>query len=74
MSTASAARGQKIATTSTAVRLSKEQRQELAAALQIDIKFVPEELGVFGVPRSSGSKTGMPVDRAGQFAPALIVM
>jgi len=64
----------KIETTSTAIRLSDEQRQALATALEIDVKFVPAELGVLGVPRRSGSLLGMPVDKAGQFAPALIIM
>ncbi len=61
--------------TSTAVRLSQEQRELLAAALHIDVKFVPDELGVLGVPRGDGTPAaGIPVDRAGQFAPAMMIM
>lgn len=61
--------------TSTAVRLSQEQRKELASALRIDLKFVPEEISVLGVPRGASElRTGIPMDRAGQFSPALVLM
>lgn len=66
--------GQQVGAAATAVRLSEEQRQQIAAALNIDVKFVPEELAVLGVHREAGRHTGVPVDRAGQFAPALVVM
>jgi hypothetical protein len=63
-----------VATTSTAVQLTPEQRELLAKALQIDVKYVPDKLGVLGVPRAQGPRTGIPVDRVGQFAPAMLVM
>lgn len=66
--------GQQVGAAATAVRLSEEQRQQIAAALSIDVKFVPEELAVLGVQRGAGQRLGVPVDRAGQFAPALVVM
>lgn len=61
-------------TTSTAIQLSDEQRNQLAAALHIDVKFVPEQLGIMGVSRNLGPRAGIPVDRVGQFAPAMVMM
>jgi hypothetical protein len=62
-----------VGTSSASVRLSDEQRQALASALSIDVKFVPAELGVVGIPRNLGPRAGIPTDRAGQFAPALMM-
>lgn len=63
-----------LGTISTAVQLTSEQRQALADALQIDAKFVPKEIGVLGISKSAGPRAGIPVDRSGQFAPAMVMM
>ena len=65
--------GRSIDTTATSIQLTDAQQKEFASALGIDVKYVPSELGVLGVSRNT-RPTGIPVDRAGQFAPALILM
>lgn len=59
---------------SASVQLTPEQRQALAAALKIDIAFVPQELGVLGVPETQARTMGMLKDMRGRFAPSLVML
>ena len=59
---------------STKIKLTDQQRSELAQTLGIDSKFVPHELGVVGLPRDSVHTMGLPETMRAKFSPALIMM
>ncbi|WP_437528604.1 hypothetical protein WME79_45990 [Sorangium sp. So ce726] len=57
----------------TKITLTDQQRSELASALNIDVQYVPQELGVVGIPRDEARLMGIPEDMKGRFSPALIM-
>ncbi|NVD73483.1 hypothetical protein HUX88_23510 [Duganella sp. BJB1802] len=58
----------------TKIQLTDSQRSELSKTLGIDIKYIPDELGILGVGRDSVSRLGLPNTATTHFSPALIMM
>ena len=56
------------------LNLTEQQRGELARALSIDLRYVPKELGVVGMPKTSAAVMGIAEKTPVKFSPALIVM
>lgn len=59
---------------STSVKLTDQQRKDLAAALGVDIAHVPHTLGVMGVAEPHAQAMGMPKDLRGKFSPSVVML
>ena len=55
------------------VKLTQEQREEIAESLRIELQSVPKELGVIAVSPEASKMLGLPEDMGSKFSPALIV-
>jgi len=57
----------------TTVTLTEDQRDLLAQALGIKVEFVPQQLGVVGIPETNAKTLGMPKDMRGRFSPSVVL-
>ncbi|MGZ2744884.1 hypothetical protein [Burkholderia stagnalis] len=58
----------------TIIALTEKQRDELAKSLGISREFIPESLGVVGVPKHAASTLGFDVTQSAKFSPAIVMM
>lgn len=59
--------------TSTKIKLTDDQRRQLASDLRVAIEQIPMELGVMAISPVAASNMGLPQDMQSKFAPALII-
>lgn len=57
----------------TKVSLTEQQRTAIAKALNIESQYVPQELGIVGMPNKSAKSLGMPDLMKAKFSPALMM-
>jgi hypothetical protein len=59
--------------TTASIKLTQEQRNELANALRVKPEQIPHEIGIVAVSPESGKLMGLPEDMQARFSPALII-
>jgi hypothetical protein len=56
------------------IPLTGEQKSALAKTFGIDVKHVPDQIGVVGMPQSSIRTLGIPDTMKAKFSPALMML
>lgn len=59
--------------TTTKVKLTEEQKGEIAKGLRIKLEDVPDEIGIVAIPPEAGEIMGLPKDMKSKFAPAIVI-
>lgn len=59
--------------TTTKLRLTEDQRTQIAADLRVPLNQIPTELGVMAISPEAANNMGLPEDMQSRFAPALII-
>jgi hypothetical protein len=59
---------------STSIHLTPEQKNALASALGIDVRHIPDQLGIVGMPLPTLKTLGVPDTMKAKFSPALMMM
>ena len=59
--------------TTTSVKLTDEQRRQIAEALRLDLDKIPDQIGLVAISPEAGKMMGLPEDMESKFSPALIV-
>jgi hypothetical protein len=59
--------------TTTTIKLTEEQIQNIARNLRVDESSIPDSISIVAISPEAGLSMGLPEDMQSKFAPALII-